>query len=165
MAEAAESLEVMAKRRKTAWDASKSAAGNARLVLPHLAAAYIQASKKLSDGDPSVRNIHKFRLKTKRFRYTLELFRPCCGPGLEPRLEALRCIQQGLGEISDCVMTRRLLPGRKGIRPRQLARFSKFLDSRIAEKTASLLHHLERSLRAPGQQRWWEDYLARFPSR
>ena len=56
--------------------------------------------------------LHGFRLETKRFRYTLELFRPLYGPNLDRYLKALRELQGALGKVSDYQAIQRVLPGR-----------------------------------------------------
>jgi CHAD domain-containing protein len=60
-----------------------------------------------SGGDPV--RLHAFRLSAKRFRYTLELFRPLFGPGMDARIEAVRKIQSMLGDRQDfAVLSARL---------------------------------------------------------
>ena len=101
---------------KIHWDVSKTVAANASEKLPDLARAFFAAGGALADDRPALRALHRFRLLTKRFRYVLELFRPCYGPGLERRLETLRTLQQCLGEISDCRATEELLSERTDLR-------------------------------------------------
>ena len=145
----------MAKRDRILWNASNSAAENASLELPRLAQAYFRAGRMIFRVIPSARALHRFRLDTKRFRYTLELFAPCYGPGLEQRLARLRKIQDYLGEINDCVTTRELLG-------RQNATVSSFLSRRMAAKTGAVRSYWRETFDAGGQDRWWTDYLARF---
>src|SRR5262245_17012453 len=71
-------------------DNSKTVAENASKKLPELARAFLAAGTELAGRDASFEALHQFRLLTKRFRYALELFRACYGPGLESRIEALR---------------------------------------------------------------------------
>ena len=49
--------------------------------------------------------MHKFRLRTKRFRYTLEMFKDLYGPGMLKRIESLKQVQTYLGDINDCIVT------------------------------------------------------------
>ncbi len=145
----------MAKPIQPAWNASKSASENASLKLPKVGRAYFEAGRKLFEETPSAPALHGFRLDTKRFRYTLELFRPCYGPGLDRRLGLLRGVQDHLGEISDCAATAELLgPSQK--------RIAAFLERRRAAKTRALREYWQRTFDAAGQERWWLDYLARF---
>ena len=99
----------MSKLHPVAWDERAGAAVNARRELPHLAASYFARVRALLADDPSAPKLHRLRLLTKRLRYTLELFRPCYGPGLDTRLAALRRIQQSLGEVNDSAAAGRLV--------------------------------------------------------
>lgn len=150
----------MAKKNKLRWQAARSPAENARAVLPALAEQYLQAARKRGAGRPSAKALHKFRLETKRFRYTLELFRPCYGPGLERRLETLVRLQQDLGQINDCAAARRLLLEGK-IPAAWHAQIEKFLKKRVASRQADLL----RRLRSPATGRGLVDYLRRYAGR
>lgn len=152
----------MARRKKLSWSGSKSAAENARLVLPELAARYFTAGRALIARKPSPASLHKFRLETKRFRYTLELFNRCYGPGLGQRLKALQRIQQDLGSINDWATTRKILSGKGRPRARgPLARLAEYIDAQAPARTEALIGHLKESLQSDEQQRWWVGYLAR----
>ncbi len=151
----------MAKRNKNAWDRSKAAAENAKLSLPVLAAAYFEEGRRITAKPLPPAKLHPFRLRTKRFRYTLELFRPCYGRGLEQRLEALRRIQQYLGDISDCTTTRSLLGTAAGVRSRSGAPLSRFLKQRAEARAAEFRRYWTRTFDAFGRERWWTGYLSR----
>src|SRR5262249_39212787 len=157
--------EIMPKKQQPLWKASKSALQNAKLVLPGLAAKYLKASRKLASGKAPAKAFHKFRLRTKRFRYTLELFRPCYGPSLEPRLNALRQVQRHLGEINDYSTALRLIGGNGKRRSKELAGLFNSLETRIAKNTADLGGKLQGALRLIECKRWWLDYLARPPAK
>jgi CHAD domain-containing protein len=146
---------VMAKQNRVRWNLSKSAAENASLKLPALAQAYFRSGRAIFGITFSLRALHRFRLDTKRFRYTLELFAPCYGPGLERRLVRLRKIQDFLGEINDCLVTRELLGRRRD-------RVSNFLERRMAAKTGAVRSYWRETFDADGQERWWTGYLAHF---
>lgn len=150
----------MAKKNKLAWQSARSPTENARAVLPALAQQYLQAARKRAAGRLSPKALHKFRLQTKRFRYTLELFGPCYGPGLEHRLEALSRLQQDLGEINDCAAAERLLLDGK-IPAAWRAQIEKFLKKRMASRQTDLL----RRLRSPSTGRGLADYLRRYAGR
>lgn len=146
---------LMAKPDRLLWNASKSAAANASQALPKLGRAYFRSGRAIFRVIPATLALHRFRLDTKRFRYTLELFAPCYGPGLERRLDRLRKMQDFLGEINDCVITRELL-GRRS------ARASSFLERRMAAKIGAARRYWREAFDAGGQERWWTDYLAHF---
>ena len=54
------------------WKPSRSVIENARSVLPKLVEKYFKAGRRAADGKRSPDELHQFRIKTKRFRYTLE---------------------------------------------------------------------------------------------
>jgi CHAD domain-containing protein len=146
---------------KIQWDASATVAANASAMLPALARSFFEAGGALAAGKPPLQAIHRFRLLTKRFRYDLELFRPCYGPGLERRIEALQNLQQRLGEVSDCAATQRLLRGRTDLprahRERLIRHLSAITDTRVYH----FVRHWQTEF-APGRERWWTSYLTRF---
>jgi CHAD domain-containing protein len=152
------------KKKKKTWDPSKSGAENAKLVLPPLASQFFEAGRKVVEEEFAPADLHPFRLETKRFRYTLELFRPCYGAGLERRLTSLRQIQQYLGEISDCLTTRDLIKDKRAGGSRQTA-FLGFLNARAATRAAEFRQYWRETFDRAGQERWWTDYLSRFAGR
>ncbi len=150
----------MSKRHIARWDARTAAAANARRELPRLAAAYFARVRELLADNPPPAKLHAIRLETKRLRYTLELFRPCYGPGLDTRLAALRHIQQLLGEVNDCSTAERWIG--QAMKPSPLrVRISRFLTARCAAQ-AQVFHVAWTSgFDALGQELWWTRYLAR----
>jgi CHAD domain-containing protein len=151
----------MTKPRRIEWDERAPAAANARARLPRLMADYFVAVRELLAGDPAPPELHKVRLASKRVRYTLELFRPCYGPGFEARLEALRELQQVLGKINDTTTARRLLAKAMNAKSPQSQRVQKLLDERATHKALEFRQHWDGVFDAPGQLEWWAGYLAR----
>jgi CHAD domain-containing protein len=145
----------MAKQGRPFWDSARCAEENASRKLPPLAREYFRAGRALFAAKPAVGAFHKFRLETKRFRYTLELFQPCYGPGLEERLKLLGSIQDLLGEINDCATTHKLLRA-------QPDRVSKFLERRVALRARTLRGLWRRTFDGSTRESWWTNYLARF---
>jgi CHAD domain-containing protein len=155
----------MAKKKAPAWQAPRSAAENAKSVLPVLAKNYFAAGRKvLADGLPADQ-LHRFRLKTKRFRYTLELFRPCYTAGLDQRLAQLRQIQQFLGDVSDCFTARDMIMASRANRSRRTGAVFGFLDQRAAARVAEFRTYWTSTFDAQGRERNWVDYLTRFAGR
>jgi CHAD domain-containing protein len=146
---------IMARRGRLVWNTSYTEQENASRKLPQLAREYFQAGRILFSGTPDPRSLHKFRLRTKRFRYTLELFQPCYGPGLEERLRLVRNIQDLLGKINDCATTQKLAGQSRGT-------FHRFLERRMALKQRELFHYWFQVFAAAGREEWWAHYLARF---
>jgi CHAD domain-containing protein len=125
---------------------------NLREELPRLAKEFFQAGRKATETKRSWKQLHKFRLAGKEFRYSLELFRPVYGKELEERLDSLRKLQRYLGEMNDCVAGVKLL---------------KHMDG--PEKAIKQLKRQRRSRLAAFQRNWrkfnveedsWVKYLA-----
>lgn len=89
--------------RRGLWDGASSAAENAYRALPPLAADLFASGEKAADKGSTHQDLHKFRVEAKRFRYTLELFRPIYGADLDSKISLLRKLQEKLGGINDCV--------------------------------------------------------------
>jgi CHAD domain-containing protein len=147
---------------KTAgWDGCRNAAENARRRLPDLVQAYFEQGRRLVSGDATPEAMHGFRLRTKRLRYTLELFRAFYGPSLDARLKMLREVQRYLGDINDCAVSReifaRVLPGPS---PHQ-RKLERFLETRIARRTAEFRDYWLSTFDRPEQVARWRAYLAR----
>jgi len=147
------------------WNESASPALNARRVLPGLVQAYFEEGRALMGSKATAEQLHSFRLATKRVRYTLEVFRPCYGPGLDTRLAGLRQIQQYLGEINDCAATGRLLGEHLTRRSPVRARLAGFLRARAVQKIARFNAYWRSSFDKPGELERWVNYLARHTVR
>jgi CHAD domain-containing protein len=130
---------------------SENAAENARQLLPKMARKYFEAGRKAIDGKRPPKELHAFRLETKRFRYTLELFRPLYGPNLERYLKALHELQGALGKVSDYQAIQRVLSRDRG------------LKRQIEDALKGKLRDLRQSWRtfdSEGQLKRWRTYLA-----
>src|SRR5450755_3227936 len=99
----------MAKSHSIQWNPQASVAANARRELPPLVNAYFSTVREHLAKHSAPRKLHRLRLASKRLRYTLELFRPYYPEGLEDRLDALKTLQDSLGEVNDAVASARLL--------------------------------------------------------
>jgi CHAD domain-containing protein len=149
------------KWKRVRWDPSISAAENARRRLPALAERYFSAGRKLvDDGKASDADLHALRLATKRFRYTLELFQGCYGPGMNERLAALRRIQQLLGDLNDVATTSAMLE-----EVPHPAAAKAWLNHRSKKLRREFRNYWRRSFDAEGREKWWRDYLTRFAKR
>lgn len=134
----------------------RSAAENARVVLPKMVRKYFEAGRQACHPKTPPADLHRFRIATKRFRYTLELFQPVYGPGLNRYIEALRGLQGTLGDISDYQTIGTLLAA----------------DTALETKLQQALKHKLKQLReqwrafdAEGELERWKAYLARVPAR
>jgi CHAD domain-containing protein len=128
---------------------SESAPETARALLPKMARRYFEAGRQAVAGKPE--KLHAFRLETKRFRYTLELFRPLYGPNLDRYLKALHELQGALGKVSDYQAMERVLAS------------DHQLKEQIQQALKGKVKDLRRSWRAfdsSGQLKRWRTYLA-----
>ena len=149
----------MAKRVK--WRESEGAAQNAGRRLPAIVADYFARGREILGQEVNGSELHKLRLLTKRLRYTLELFRPCYGPGFRERLGALRHLQQSLGEITDCVTATAALEKYTRTNSAQRVRLDRVLAERSHAKAREFGRFWQEVFDAPGQELWWAGYLAR----
>lgn len=151
----------MSKLGHIVWEESVGAAVNARRRLPALVSDYFAKGRELLAKEPKPPQLHALRLATKRLRYTLELFRPCYGPGLRARLAALRRLQQLLGDVNDCATAAAELAKAARAKSPGRARVDRFLQQRAQAQTAEFSREWKQVFDAPGQQRWWTAYLTR----
>lgn len=134
------------------WNGNALAAAEARKHLPGLVVEYYRYGRKLL-ARPSPKAFHKFRLLTKRLRYTLESFQPAYGPGLARRIASLKRIQDYLGEMNDCAVAESLLPN--------AASLTRFLALRSQGLESDFRQYWKTSFDRPGENRRFESYLAR----
>jgi CHAD domain-containing protein len=141
------------------WDEALSAAQNAAYGLPPLVHDYFERGRALAGADATPAALHNFRLRTKRLRYTLEMFRPFYGPGLESCLGRLHEVQRLLGDANDCDATLRLLAG-PALSPAR-RRFETFLKTRAAERVAEFRDYWKNTFDTEGEEARWRRYLGR----
>jgi CHAD domain-containing protein len=142
------------------WSERRGARENARRVLPSLVASYFEYVRGELAKDPPPPELHRLRLATKRLRYTLELFRPCYGKGLEERLEALRRLQQQLGDTNDCVAAWELLS--HVMRPSaERTRMEQFLSRRGRRQAADFRVLWREFYDTPSREKWFTAFLSR----
>ena len=82
---------------------------NAARLVPKLARDFFQAGDASVEDDLKGEEVHRFRIRAKRFRYVLEYFRPCYGVALDAYLEGVKQLQAVLGDLNDCCSTRVML--------------------------------------------------------
>lgn len=139
------------------------AALQAREVLPPLASDFFEAGRKVALQAGSAKKLHAFRLSAKRFRYTLELFRPFYGPVFLERLERVRHIQSVLGKRQDCaVAAERLTPlaANDSLVLPALAE----VEARAQKLETEFREYWQTTFDAEGQCVLWLRYLARRPT-
>jgi CHAD domain-containing protein len=152
---------------KVHWDAELGAAASAKVVLPAMAADLFAAGREAAQSNSKARKLHDFRLLAKRFRYTVEIFRPLYGPAMEDRLGSLRKLQQYLGKVSDCVATAKLLKATagKGKKKGQLKMALAYIREEEQIRTTNFRKYWAEVFNAPGQEERWIRYLRDYAGR
>jgi CHAD domain-containing protein len=150
----------MAKHR-IVWDEAGTAGQNARAQLPAVVGRYFRSGRKLLRAHASPQELHAFRLKTKRLRYTLELFRTCYGSALEQRLEELRTLQTILGDVNDCAAALKVAGKALSARSVESQKLTRYLNARSARLATTFRKHWREEFDAPGKEEWWTGGLAR----
>ncbi len=145
----------------------RSARENAARVLPRLADAFFRAGDDAFQEELRGEELHDFRIRTKRFRYVLEYFRPCYGRALDAYLESVRGLQAVLGDLNDCCAARKLLTS-LGSQKRPPPRFPRLFGA-LERREQDLYHDYRtywtsRMQDALGRRRFLR-YLANPPRR
>jgi len=78
-------------------------------TLRRMARDFFEQGNEASQASTPLEGLHQFRIATKKFRYTLELFAPLYGPPLSDGLARIKRIQTLLGDINDCAIVRDLV--------------------------------------------------------
>ena len=86
-------------------DLSDNAAEIAHGILPAMTDDLFSAGGEAAKAGSTHHQMHRFRLMTKRVRYTLEAFDPVYGVATAEIMESLKGLQEKLGNINDCAAT------------------------------------------------------------
>ncbi len=133
------------------WKLGQSLEANLRRVLPALAEEFFDSGRAAISTRANYQTLHRFRLETKRLRYTLELFERFYGSDMSEGAEILKEFQDRLGAINDCATTIVLL----GRDRRAVAAVGKLLRHR-----RTLLETHARSQFTAQKLDWWKRWLA-----
>jgi len=135
------------------WASAPDASSVAAAILPRMTKKYFEAGRKAAaDRKPSPRDLHRVRLRTKRLRYSLELFRPIYGASLDRYLNPLRNIQDVLGKLSDYHTVRELFAGHPHLEDKM---------DRAANRQLQVFRKTWAAFDSKGQIERWMKYLAR----
>jgi CHAD domain-containing protein len=80
----------------------------AQHLVREMAAKFLTLGKEAVSPETPAREVHRFRIASKKFRYTLELVEPFYGGELTPWLERVKEVQTILGDANDCEAVRRM---------------------------------------------------------
>jgi triphosphatase len=131
-------------------------ARTAQRILPRMAQEFFERGNEAAGTKISPRGLHQFRIATKRFRYTLELFTAVYGPPLESSLESIRRTQELLGDINDCDTVRNLLSQFK-----EVDRLTSWLKKRQRRRIEEFQQYWTDTLAGDGERRSWRALLSR----
>jgi CHAD domain-containing protein len=137
------------------WKSSQSAGDNAKAKLPALVRDYFQAGRKAIKAGKTAKQLHRFRVQTKQFRYALELFRPIYGPALDRHIKSLRGIQDALGQVSDYQAIRVMIADDKKLADRV---------QKAQEKKIKKFREEWKRFDSGGELKRWRAYLTRAQS-
>lgn len=147
------------------WDPQATPAANAKAALPVLAREFFQAGQRAARASSTPEELHQFRLAAKRFRYTLEIFRPVYGEGLKRRIELVRRIQTLLGDLQDCVASRALLGEMYSQPSPTLSKALTAMDRRAKRCEIKFRKTWAADFAKPGEESRWTNYLSRYAGR
>ncbi len=144
------------------WDAGRSAAVNAGKTLPPLCAKFFREGHELLRSSCDDAALHRFRIRAKRFRYTLEIFEPCYGRGLRKWVDSLKLLQEHLGWINDCQTTQALISREQvACFAQEALEFGQFLKSTARLRRAAAVELWGDRFRRRKVERRWVHYLSR----
>jgi CHAD domain-containing protein len=86
----------------------------ARKTLPAMAKDFLERGDAASLPKASPEKLHAFRIASKKFRYSLELFAPLYQRELSAWIDSIKRIQTLLGDINDCETVAHMLADQKG---------------------------------------------------
>ncbi len=140
---------------KVRWRGKLTVAENAATVLPKVAIEYFAAGEALFAGERKPKELHEFRLKTKHFRYTMELFEEHYGPRFMALMKRLKPVQDALGEINDAATALAWL------KVDDSAEVKQFLAESITRKSARFEKYWKTVFDKPGERKRWVSVLGR----
>jgi len=129
-------------------------AQTARQMLPGMAQDFFEGGDQAASVKADPRELHRFRLVSKKFRYTLELFTPLGGTALTPKLEAMRRVQTLLGDINDLETVRDMLGEYEGAEP-----VITWLKKRQRKRLAEFRGYWETTFEEAQERQNWIDFL------
>jgi CHAD domain-containing protein len=145
---------------KIRWSDKLTLQQNLRKRMPQLVREYFDEGRDALAPGTRWKQIHKFRLRTKRFRYTLETFRDLYGPGLLKRIDSLKKLQTYLGDANDYVVTSKMLENTE-----DMAAIREKLKEKADGKMAKLREYWTSTFDAEGAERLWIRYLSIYACR
>jgi CHAD domain-containing protein len=126
----------------------------ARQMLPGMAEDFFERGDSAAGDKTSARELHRFRIASKKFRYSLELFAPLCGSSLPPKLEAIRRVQTLLGDVNDLETLRELIRPFDGTKA-----VVAWLRKRQRRRLVQFREHWANTFAPAAERERWLDFL------
>jgi CHAD domain-containing protein len=143
----------------TGGPAGPIAASYAAALLPPMANEFFEAGHEAAAPAAAVESLHAFRILSKRFRYTLEIFEPCYGEDLQDALRLMRGVQDILGMINDCETAGKILS--KAVSRDEREHLRTLLNQRQAALIGNFRNHWNETFAAESECRTWMRMLAK----
>jgi CHAD domain-containing protein len=115
---------------------------------------YVKRGDHAASGHRSPHDLHRFRIRTKKLRYTLELFgelfAAMYGPALKLQVEDIKRVHNLLGDINDCVTVTALVEPYAGSKALAAA-----LKKRRHKKTEQFREYWKKDFQGGAALRAW----------
>jgi CHAD domain-containing protein len=134
-----------------------AASDTARDILPPMLKDHLRRGRHAVRENTPEKKLHRFRIATKEFRYTLDLLAPLYGNGIAEIAEKLKKLQTHLGSIHDCAATSKLVEGAQSSASRK--EILSELNRRRERKTERLVHDYRRTFDDKEMLRRWKKTL------
>ncbi|MBZ5581796.1 MAG: CHAD domain-containing protein [Acidobacteriia bacterium] len=125
-----------------------------RRMLPRMAKEYFRCGKDATHDKARPEELHRFRISSKNFRYTLDLLAPLYGASVNALLQQLKEVQTLLGDVNDCATAQRMVSRHGGGRD-ILAELKK----RQRKKTERFREHWRSAFTSEAVVRRWIENL------
>lgn len=132
---------------------NQSINSTARRILIPLTKEFLDAGVDAASPTSTPMEMHQFRLKGKRIRYSMEIFGTLAGFDSETWIAKVRELQEHLGAINDCATTRDLIAEPNGPSPEVLFAESA-VDKLLNERIQAFREYWNSNL-PPADRRLW----------
>jgi CHAD domain-containing protein len=110
---------------------SRPVGDTAKRMMPRMLKEHFEQGEEAARPKSGARELHKFRIATKKVRYTVDLFAPVIKEPVEGLVEEFKKLQSLLGEGNDFAVVRRMVPRgyadiRDGLRKKQRKKADEF---------------------------------------
>jgi CHAD domain-containing protein len=129
-------------------------AKTAQQLLLRMAGDFFEFGNRAARAKASPAELHQFRIASKKFRYSLELFTPLYGPSLNPLLGKIKRTQGLLGDVNDCETVRAMISQYK-----DADGLTVWLRKRQRKRIAEFQKYWGEAFGVGAERRSWSDFL------